>query len=257
MITYGYIHIHNCYQVSSTSSFHSKIKCSRDLPRGSVVKTPQFQRMGHRFNSWFNPKCHVEHQKIKHCETWYRLWKCDKHIQSEGIPAFIQQILMSRDWAGWMAPSLGRSGRWAGLGSAPTSPAVAASSRGAHCLLTLSLLLCSSLPPPHFYPSFSLYCLPPTVLLVLTLDMNDHWRGHLPEIGDCAVLASPRFWENPWRRAVRTGTVTPESVCGFSPGTGFQAPEQGRAQPETESSTTKRSEARLRLCWRESPVSCS
>ena len=132
---------------------------------------------------------------------------------------------MSRDWAWWMAPSLGRSGRWAGLGSASTSPAVAASSRGAHCLLTLSLLLCSSLPPPHLYPSFSLYCLPPTMLLVLTLDMNDHRRGHLPEIGDCAVVASPRFWENPWRRAVRTGTVTLESICGFSPGTGFQAPE--------------------------------
>ena len=132
---------------------------------------------------------------------------------------------MSRDWAGWMAPSLGRSGRWAGSGSAPTSPAVAASSLGAHCLLTLSLLLCSSLPPPHLYPTLSLYCLPPTMLPVLTLDMNDHRRGHLPEIGDCAVLASPRFWENPWRRAVRTGTVTPERVCGFFPGTRSQVPE--------------------------------
>ena len=69
MITYGYIHIRNCYQVFSTSSFHSKIKCSRDFPRGSVVKTPHFQRMDHGFNSWFNPKCHAERQKIKHCET--------------------------------------------------------------------------------------------------------------------------------------------------------------------------------------------
>lgn len=111
---------------------------------------------------------------------------------------FIQQILMSRDWAGgWLLAW--KEGRWAGSGSSPTSPAVAAS----HWVLTVSLTLSSA---PLFLPShlptftllFSLYCLPPTMLPVLTLDMNDHRRGHLPEIGDCAVLAPyPGFGRTP------------------------------------------------------------
>ena len=150
-----------------------------------------------------------------------QIWKCDKYLQSGGIPAFIPQILTQT------GPG-GRLLAWEGVGGGRDRAAPHARPR----LHPPGVSLSPHVPAPLFLPPtspplpfFSPLLPPPRHAPCFGAGCGRSSRGHLPEVGDCTVLASPRFWEKPWRRAVRTGTVTPGRVCGFSPGAGSQAPE--------------------------------
>ena len=123
-----------------------------------------------------------------------QIWKCDKYLQSGGIPAFIPQILTQT------GPG-GRLLAWEGVGGGRDRAAPHARPRlHPPGVLPVSPRPCSSVPPSHL-PTVTLLfpsnASPPAMHLVLALDVDDHREAICLKLETAQYSPRPGFGRSP------------------------------------------------------------
>ena len=130
------------------------------------------------------------------------------------------------------------------------------------CSLSLNIVSPPLFPPPASPPFPFFFSLLPSSHHAPCLDID--WIQMIIEEGICLKLETVSycphlgFWESPLEKGCRERNSYSREGLWILPRDWLPGPqEQGRAKPESESSTADHNESRLRLCWRESMTSCS